>query len=410
MKRFGLSVNQVAMHAGMDMSGLHKILQGEHREFKAAYVDALLDDLQNGGELQDPVEKEIWRRELRIAAFIHYDVYKAVQPRLIGMMNEEELAAIVTEYVKRQYPLLVDTYDKTSGQFPALLPIAIADRLLQGHPTFEFVTVTLDALGRVKRRRKRHARPLVEELAPGVVIEMVEVPGGTFTMGAPKTEQGSHDDERPPHRVTVSPLHIGKFTVTQAQWRVVAGWPKVGRSLNAHPSYFKGDDRPVEQVSWEDAVEFCNRLRKKSGKAYRLPTEAEWEYACRAGRQTPFAFGETITPEFVNYDGNYPYGEAPKGECRRETIPVGSLGVANGFGLYDMHGNVWEWCQDWSGPYQSEPATDPQGPSQGTSRRLRGGSWGDLGVNCRSASRALDRPAFRYDNFGVRVAVVSRTP
>ena len=216
-------------------------------------------------------------------------------------------------------------------------------------------------------------------------------------------------NERPQHEVTLSPFHIGKYAVTQAQWREVAGWPKVNRDLDADPSHFKGDDRPVERVSWEDAMEFCARISKKTGKGYRLPTEAEWEYACRAGTRTPFAFGETITPELVNYDGNYPYGSAPKGKYRKETIAVGSLGVANGWGLYDMHGNVWEWCQDWAGPYQSGPATDPQGPSDGSYRRLRGGSWVDDGDGCRSAFRGYNEPGFRDDVIGFRVVVVSRT-
>ena len=228
-------------------------------------------------------------------------------------------------------------------------------------------------------------------------------------MGSPEKERESYNDERPQHEVRISPFHIGKYTVTQAQWGVVAGWEKVDRDLEADPSHFKGDDRPVEQVSWEDAVEFCARLSRKTGKEYRLPTEAEWEYACRAGTQTPFAFGETITPGFVNYNGNYPYGKAGKGKYREETTPVGSLGVANGFGLYDMHGNVWEWCQDWGGPYQGEPVTDPQGPSEGEyRRRLRGGSWYVDGVLCRSASRFLNVPG-RSGSVGFRVVVVSRT-
>jgi formylglycine-generating enzyme required for sulfatase activity len=219
---------------------------------------------------------------------------------------------------------------------------------------FEFDTVTLDEVGNVASRLQKQARQFVEELAPGITLEMVSIPGGTFMMGSPEEEEGSDDNERPQHQVTVSRFHMGKFPVTQAQWRVVAGWPKVERELNAEPSRFKGDDRPVEQVSWEEVVEFCARLASRTEKGYRLPTEGEWEYACRAGTRTPFAFGETVSSDFVNYDGRYPYGFAaiilaPEGRNRGETVPVGSLGVANGFGLYDMHGNVSEWCQDWGG-------------------------------------------------------------
>ena len=275
---------------------------------------------------------------------------------------------------------------------------------------FEFETVTLDEDGNVSSRATGAAHHFLEHLAQGVILEMVEIPRGTFTMGSPEEEEGSRDVERPQHEVTVSPFYIGKFTITQAQWRVVAGWPKVNMDLNADPSGFKGDDRPVERVSWEDAAEFCARLSRKTGKEYRLPTEAEWEYACRAGTRTPFAFGETITPEFVNYNGNYPYGKAANGKYREETIPVGSLGVANGWGLYDMHGNVWAWCQDWAGPYQPEPVTDPAGPLEGEYRRLRGGSWYVNAFLCRSAYRVDLVPGFRDSYFGFRVVVVSRTP
>jgi formylglycine-generating enzyme required for sulfatase activity len=289
--------------------------------------------------------------------------------------------------------------------------------------TFEFETVTLDARGRVMARRTDTARSFTEELAAGVGLEMVEIPGGTFTMGAPEGEENSYDDERPPHEVKVSPFFMGKFAVTQEQWRIVAGWPKVERELEPEPSHFKGeklplDERgrlPVEQVSWEEATEFCARLSRETGRAYRLPTEAEWEYACRAGTQTPFAFGETITPEFVNYDGNYPYGKAKEGEYRGEPVPVGSLGVANNFGLYDLHGNVWEWCQDWfSKDYYAEcqrqgAIVDPQGPPSGTGRVLRGGSWIVYGHNCRSANRNYGLPDNQLLHVGLRVVVSART-
>lgn len=284
---------------------------------------------------------------------------------------------------------------------------------------FTFETVTLDALGKVTERRRLQANQFIEELAPGVTLEMVEIPGGNFLMGS-----NERDSEKPPHKVTVPAFYMGKFQVTQAQWRVVAGWPKVKLELKPEPSYFpqsKGrekndDDRPVEQVSWEEAVEFCARVSAKTGRDYRLPSEAEWEYACRAGTTTPFAFGETITPEFVNYDGNYPYGEAPKGEFREETVPVGSLGatkkdelnVANAFGLYDMHGNVWEWCEDvWHDNYQKAPDDGSAWLSGGDSgfRVVRGGSWDFSGYGCRSAYRYGDRPGYLNVVIGFRVVV-----
>ena len=187
---------------------------------------------------------------------------------------------------------------------------------------------------------------------------MVAIPGSTFTMGSPKSEEVSTDRERPQHNVAVSPFFMGKYPVTQGQWRAIASRAdlKVNLDLDPEPSYFKEPyqdidrwQRPVQKVNWCQAVEFCERLSKLTGRNYRLPSEAEWEYACRAGTTTPFYFGETITPELANYCGNYTYGEGPIGEYRNQTTPVGQFS-ANGFGLYDMHGNVWEWCADeWNG-------------------------------------------------------------
>ncbi len=270
--------------------------------------------------------------------------------------------------------------------------------------SFEFETVTIDEKGRIIERRKEQARCFVEDLGGGMKLEMVEIPGGSFLMGSPESEAERGSDEGP-HQVTVSPFYMGKFEVTQAQWRAVANLPKMSRDLNPDPSQFKGDNRPVEQVSWEEAVEFCERLSKKSGKRYRLPTEAEWEYACRAGTKTPFAFGETITPEIVNYDGNYPYGKAQKGAYRERTVDVGSLGVANGFGLYDMHGNVWEWCMDWYSEnyYSQSPGVDPTGPASGSARVVRGGGWYGVAQDLRSAVRYGRTPDDRVYSLGFRL-------
>ncbi|GEM_PF-2042635 len=187
----------------------------------------------------------------------------------------------------------------------------------------------------------------------GVGIEMVRVPAGKFLMGSSDEALNKH----PQHEVTISrSFYIGKYEVTQAQWKAVARLPKVKIDLNADPSYFKGNNLPVEQVSWDEAVEFCERLSKATGKTFRLPTEAEWEYACRAGTSGMYA-GNLDEPDF-------------------KTHPVGQK-KPNSFGLYDMHGNVWEWCADWGGDYSSEAQTDPTGPSTGSYRVLHGG----LGFN-----------------------------
>ncbi|MFM6269661.1 MAG: formylglycine-generating enzyme family protein, partial [Dolichospermum sp.] len=178
-------------------------------------------------------------------------------------------------------------------------------------------------------------------------LEMINIPGGTFIIGSSENEEGSMNSERPQHQVTISPFSMGKYPVTQAQWRTVAALEKVNIDLAPYPSYFayfEGDNRPVEQVSWHDAIEFCARLSNYTKKLYRLPSEAEWEYACRAGTTTPFHFGDRITTDLANYDGNYTYGDGLKGVHRKGTTDVGFF-PPNLFGLHDMHGNVWEWCQ-----------------------------------------------------------------
>ena len=237
---------------------------------------------------------------------------------------------------------------------------------------------------------------------------MVEIPGGSFTMGSPKDELKRSNDESPQHEVTVPSFYMGKHEVTQAQWKQVGALPQIERKLKPNPSYFKGDNLPVEQVSWYDAVEFCKRLSQATGKEYRLPSEAEWEYACRVGTTTPFYFGETTTTELVNYNGDYTYADAPKGKYRRKTTAVG-LFPPNAFGLYDMHGNIWEWCAD---TYQESYVGAPDDGSAWTVDKrtrhiLRGGSWLVNPLNCRSAKRIRLAPDVDGNNFGFRCSIAS---
>ena len=270
----------------------------------------------------------------------------------------------------------------------------------------------------VKRQQENQ---FFEEDLGGVPLRMMLIPGGEFTMGSPDGELERQSDEGPQHEMTVPQFFLGKYPVTQAQWRAVAGLEQVEGELKADPSNFKGDDRPVEQVSWEDAQEFCARLSRETGKAYRLPSEAEWEYACRAGTTTPFHFGETITTDLANYYGQdreisgetYPgsYGDGPLGEYREETTPVGLFEVANNFGLCDMHGNVLEWCQDrYHDSYKGAPVDGSAWLEGGGKEELcilRGGSWVSFPGFCRSAARSRIRPSDRSDVIGFRVACVA---
>ncbi|ALB41910.1 hypothetical protein AA650_16930 [Anabaena sp. WA102] len=245
--------------------------------------------------------------------------------------------------------------------------------------TFSFEVVTTDARGNITNRRNASAKYFTEDLGNGVTLDMVEIPGGTFIMGSPKSEKNRSSSESPQHQVTVPSFYMGKYELTQAQYQAIIG---------TNASNFKGDNCPVERVSWNDAVAFCEKLSQKTGKKYRLPSEAEWEYACRAGTTTPFYFGESITPDLVNYDGDYTYASAPKGKYRQHTTDVGTF-PPNSFGLYDMHGNVWEWCQDdYKDNYINAPTDGSALTSPSRSAKLlRGVSWNDSPGCFRSAAR-----------------------
>ncbi|MEG3988013.1 SUMF1/EgtB/PvdO family nonheme iron enzyme [Microcoleus sp. S28C3] len=265
--------------------------------------------------------------------------------------------------------------------------------------SFTFETVTVNSTGQIASRSQGQARVFIENVGNGVTLDMVAIPGGNFVMGSPNTEAGRSDDEGPQGTVNIPAFFMGKYEVTQEQYQAVIG---------NNPAHFKGAKRPVEQVNWDEAVKFCRKLSEKTGKAYRLPSEAEWEYACRGGTTTPFYFGDTITPDLVLYNGDYPYGAAPKGLYRQRTTDVGSF-PPNPFGLYDMHGNVWEWCSDkWHGNYNAAP-TDGSSWETGTdnNRVLRGGSWTDAAVSCRSAYRIPSSAVGRSWGLGFRVAVAS---
>ncbi|MEM9005504.1 MAG: formylglycine-generating enzyme family protein [Cyanobacteria bacterium P01_F01_bin.86] len=264
------------------------------------------------------------------------------------------------------------------------------------------------AITRPKRTAQGYREPLLK-VVDGLLLELVPVPGGRFTMGSPEDEPERFDREGPQHAVEVSGFLMGRYPVTQAQWRAVAALDKVKRDLKANPSRFEGNNHPVEQVSWLDAEEFCARLAQHTGRPYRLPTEAEWEYACRAGTETPFYFGNTITDELANYHAPTTYNGGPKGKYRNTTIAVNELGLANRFGLSGMHGNVSEWCADhYHETYEGAPkdgsAWVDENAEENKKRVRRGGSWNYYPRYCRSAYRNYISPGNRNPYIGFRVS------
>ena len=242
--------------------------------------------------------------------------------------------------------------------------------------------------GKYIKQAKQH----IDAINEVATHQMVLVKGGEFMMG----DDNGLGNEKPAHKVVVSDFYIGKYEVTQKEWIDIMG---------TNPSYFKGcDNCPVEYVSWDDVQEFLKKLNQKIGKTYRLPTEAEWEYACRAGTTTPFNTGNNLTTSQANYNGNI---NNPKGEYREKTMPVGSF-APNALGLCDMHGNVWEWCGDWYDEkyYISSPHDNPKGPSTGSNRVVRGGGWSFNAQDCRSAYRFSSSLGRRNDSLGFRLVFV----
>ena len=258
-----------------------------------------------------------------------------------------------------------------------------------------------------------------EAPAPPITLTLVKIPGGSFWMGSPVAEAGSFDDERPQHLVTVPEFWLGQMAVTQAQYQAVMG---------RNPATFRGANRPVEIVSWVDAVEFCQRLSQQVGQEFRLPSEAEWEYACRSHCSTdantpetlpPFHCGATITTDLANYRGtdydyggqlvSGSYGAGSKGIYREQTTKVGSF-PPNAFGLYDLHGNVWEWCLDhWHDNYEAAP-TDGSAwltETETANRMVRGGAWNNAPQACRSAYRLNNAPGNRAYSIGFRIVCVA---
>jgi formylglycine-generating enzyme required for sulfatase activity len=331
-------------------------------------------------------------------------------------------------------------------EVPELQPVRFETARLQNMPLQRFPTSTC-LLRQEGGRWSTERRPLQvegyrEDLGGRLALTLIEIPAGSFLMGSPPEEPGRSDDEGPQHEVKLASFFMSHTPITQAQWREVAGWQSLpaerwGQDLNPDPSHFYNregqaegevrlfeaeantDNRPVENVSWLDAMEFCNRLSQRTGRTYTLPSEAQWEYACRAGTTTPFHFGDMISPELANYHGNYAYADGPKGIYREQTTPV-RMFPANAWGLHDMHGNVWEWCLDeWHESYEGAPtdgrawgdaAEGEKSKELVKTKLLRGGSWNDGPWDCRSAYSYHSRPDDADFFVGFRVVCLPQDP
>jgi formylglycine-generating enzyme required for sulfatase activity len=288
--------------------------------------------------------------------------------------------------------------------------IAITDTLQRGFDGFKEVAdaryASLDSLAPGSREAQERQREAVRELglpleskSRVVGIHFRLIPAGTFLMGSPEDEIDRDSHEIHNQVAIIRPFYMGKYEVTQGQWKQVMG---------GNPSKYeeRGDNAPVEQVSWNACQEFLRKLSKLEGlpdDILRVPTEAEWEYACRAGTQTPFCYGNHLDSRMANFNGYFPYGDGIRDEYREVTTPVGMF-KSNAWGLYDMHGNVWEWCQDWYGDYGGD-TKDPKGPALGSSRVVRGGSCMVHAEECRSASRSHDAPDQCWYGSGLRLFI-----
>jgi formylglycine-generating enzyme required for sulfatase activity len=284
----------------------------------------------------------------------------------------EELQILLAEEQRQKDLLVAELQEKVKliAQTNQLLEVQIAQNKEQNN-----------SIGHQVNSETKQIKSLTVELPQNVTLDMVHIPGGQFLMGSPEGQ--GKDNEKPQHQVTVPEFWMGKYPVTQAQWRSIASLPPVKQELKPDPSKFKGDLHPVERVSWWEAIEFCARLSLLTGQQHLLPSEAEWEYACRASTTTDFYFGATLTKNLANHDG-----------AVGETTDVGSY-APNAFGLYDMHGNVLEWCQDhWHDSYKGAPIDGSAwlniDENDNRSRLLRGGSWFSDPRYCRSAGRFRD--------------------
>lgn len=369
-------------------------------------------------------EKTEWVRMSKLAETIAVPLREAqFEPLLIYLQGMRDLARSNPEAAKSQFQALPSTNNRmvvagVTLSIPELKESAwnISTTQLTPPPlqVLRFEVAEFSKKPRfmtfgskwIVNTHHHQAEFFVETLVGDLKLEMVRIPGGEFLMGSSEKEGGYR--EKPQHLVTVAPFFLSRFPITQAQWEVVAQKDKVRIDLRLAPSRFIGPNLPVEHITWFEAIEFCERLQLQTGKLYRLSSEAEWEYACRAGTDTPFHFGETISPKLATYDGSQKYLSGPKGKSSKQTTEVGFYQVANRFGLEDLHGQVWEWCADhWYDDYINAPAdgTARITNHRASSRLIRGGSWADPPGVCRSGYRNAVPPGNKILTIGFRIAL-----
>jgi formylglycine-generating enzyme required for sulfatase activity len=387
-------------------------LLAQHREKSQncqTYIDCYVDYVKDHGrELSQPYVEQLNRLQerLQITDLERNNLQSQIEKRV----KEEEELKVREEEAKRKADAEAEAERLAEEQrAKEEAETRVREEEARRGPTLIQISADRGALVRVWNEWQQKTERITvsgyeQELAEGLAITMLQIPAGSFQMGSPASEAERRGNEGPQHRVQLQSFFLGQTPVTQAQWKEVASWSQVSLKLNPDPAIFKGANRPVEQVSWEEATEFCRRLSKRTKLVYTLPSEAQWEYACRAGTTTPFAFGDTLTPDLANYDGNYTYGSGLKDQYRQKTTDVGSF-AGNAWGLQDMHGNVWEWCLDpWHDSYTGAPADGSAWTAGGgTSRQLRGGSWFNDPADCRSAARDGGHPDARDNGIGFRV-------
>ena len=346
----------------MDAFGEPEITEDDYE-----FVD---DDDLNCDHLIKPVKSEL----LMFEVLLHLPKDLKKLQKLWGELGVKLRAPMLSKYWK----------EVVKGEFEGVKYGDPGNFTDQWYKERESVIAKVEKEGEVRSKALSMPWSEEEDLGNGVSLQMILIPAGNFKMGSPASEKGHTDYERQ-HKVTLTkPFYMGKYEVTQGQWEAVMG---------KNPSYSKNAKNPVTGVSWDDCQEFIKKLNGITKGKYRLPTEAEWEYSCRAGTSTAYSFGGKITPKDANYDDS----------GIGKTVEVGSY-KPNAFCLYDMPGNVWEWCEDWFEDYPAGAVTDPKGPAKGDKRVLRGGSFNYCNSEARSSYRYFNSPATRYHFVGLRLA------